>query len=109
MGSSLTSGPSAAFSSKPSSLSSVPSAAPSSNPSSLTSAPSLVSSSKPTICDDYEDCYAVTEGDEIVKLCDWANEKRCKYLSAMYVIPESLPKNAEPLVRDLCKKKCNVC
>mmetsp|Transcript_38009 Transcript_38009/g.74433 ORF Transcript_38009/g.74433 Transcript_38009/m.74433 type:complete len:540 (+) Transcript_38009:63-1682(+) len=106
---SLTSVPSAAPSSKPSSLTSGPSAVPSSTPSSLTLAPSLVSSSKPTICDDNEDCYAVTDGDEIRKLCDWANKKRCKYSNAMYVTPESLPKNAGPLVRDICKKKCKVC
>jgi len=107
--SSLTSGPSAAPSSTPSSLTSGPSAVPSSKPSSLTLAPSLISSSKPTICDDNEECYAVTDGDEIRKLCDWANKKRCKYSNAIYVTPESLPKNAGPLVRDICKKKCKVC
>jgi len=75
----------------------------------LTSAPLLVSSSKPTKCDDDEDCFAVTDGDEIRKLCDWANEKRCWYANAMYATTESLPKNAGPFVRDLCKKKCGVC
>jgi len=99
--------PSAVPSTTPSlELTHVPSTAPSLEPS---SAPTLVPSTKPTVCEDNQDCYAVPDGDRIRKLCEWANKKRCSYSSARYVTKESLPVNAGPQVKHLCRKKCKLC